>query len=332
MSKNSAIYCNELSRSFDEVEAVKSLSLDIRQGEIYGFLGPNGAGKTTSLKMLSTLLKPTSGEGHVAGHDIAAEPELVRLKIGVALQESSLDDILTGRETLTFQGRYYGLSHAEIKTRITELAPLLEMDAIDRRVKTYSGGMKRRLDVATSLIHNPEVLFLDEPTTGLDPASRIKVWDELRYLNKEHGITIFLTTQYLDEADQLAERVGILNEGKILTEGSPEELKRQIGKDVICVRVGEGNGHGRAELIASLKEISNVSSVEEQQGEFLIGTENGTAVLGPVAATLNNSQEDVLEISLSQPTLDEVFLEATGYRMKTQQDNENSEEEGVANE
>ncbi len=337
-----AIYCKNLCRSFGEIQAVKSLTLGIKRGEIYGFLGPNGAGKTTSLRMLSTLLKPTSGEGWVAGHDISKEPELVRLKIGTTLQEASLDNILTGRETLTYQGRYYGLSQNQIQTRIDELAPLLDMDAIDRRVKTYSGGMKRRLDVAASLIHNPEVLFLDEPTTGLDPVSRIKVWEEIRQLNSNYNITIFLTTQYLDEADQLADRVGILSGGEILTEGSPEELKRKIGKDVICVRVGENgasgtsNGSGengennksdRQELLDALGKVSGVSSVDEQPGELLIGAENGTAVLGEVAVILKGSSEDVIEISLRSPTLDEVFLEATGYRIKTHEDEPTSTEE-----
>lgn len=332
MNDDFAIYCKELSRSFRELKAVKNLSLSIKKGEIYGFLGPNGAGKTTSLRMLSTLLKPTSGEGYVAGHNIAKEPELVRLKIGVALQESSLDNILTGRETLTLQGRYYGLTYAQIETRIQQLSSILDMSALDRRVKTYSGGMKRRLDVVASLIHNPEVLFLDEPTTGLDPASRIRVWEELRHLNKDKGITIFLTTQYLEEADQLAERVGILNEGEILTEGSPEELKHQIGKDVICVQVDDVDGDkenintNRQALIESLKKIPQISSVEVQAGEILIGSENGTAVLAEVAVLFKSSQENVQQISLHSPTLDEVFLEATGSRIKTQQDDEESEE------
>ena len=233
-----------LTRHFGEVRAVDGVDLEVPPGEIYGFLGPNGAGKTTITRMLCTLLRPTAGSGTVAGFDIVREAAAVRLNIGVTLQEGALDDKLTGRELLGLQGRFYGLNRDEIERRIGEVLPILEASAIDRRIKTYSGGMKRRLDVAASLMHNPRVLFLDEPTTGLDPASRAAVWEQITRLRADLGVTIFLTTQYLEEADALADRVGIIDEGLLRAEGPPEELKRQIGTDVIVVRLAEDPGAG----------------------------------------------------------------------------------------
>jgi len=199
-----------------DIEAVAGVDLVVERGEIYGFLGPNGAGKSTLVRMLCTLLLPTSGSATVLGHDVATEAESIRLKIGVALQDVSLDERQTGREILRLQARMYGLTKAEATTRIDELSDLIDFDAIDRMVGTYSGGMRRRLDLAASLIHNPQLLFLDEPTTGLDPVARVRVWEEVRRINKELGTTIFLTTQYLEEADELADRLGIISEGKLV--------------------------------------------------------------------------------------------------------------------
>ena len=232
-----AILARGLRRTYGDVVAVDSLDLEVGQGEVYGFLGPNGAGKSTAVRMLCTLASLTAGSAAVAGYDVVSESERVRLSIGVALQDAALDGKLTGRETLMLQGRYYGLERSAIAKRIEELSPLLEMDAIDRRVSTYSGGMKRRLDLAAALMHNPEVLFLDEPTTGLDPISRAVVWDQIRLLNRDLGMTIFLTTQYLEEADALTHRVGILSQGRLAAEGTPDELKRAVGSDVVVVRV-----------------------------------------------------------------------------------------------
>src|SRR5207248_2616663 len=212
-----AITAQGLVRSFDGVAAVDGLDLDIGQGEIYGFLGPNGAGKTTTVRVLCTLLAPTAGRAVVAGHDVAAEPGQVRLRIGVALQDVALDPKQTGEELLRLQGRLYGLSRSDIDQRLAELRTLVDIgDALGRRISTYSGGMRRRLDLAAALVHNPDVLFLDEPTTGLDPVSRARVWEEIRRLNDVLGMTIFLTTQYLEEADELADRVGILNAGRLV--------------------------------------------------------------------------------------------------------------------
>jgi ABC-2 type transport system ATP-binding protein len=210
------------------VEAVRGVDLRVDGGEVFGFLGPNGAGKSTTVRMLTTLLRITSGSASVAGVDVTSEPDEVRRRIGVALQEAGLDPRQTGRELLVLQARLFGLSPREAATRAEELLALVELeDAADRMIKGYSGGMKRRLDLASALVHEPDVLFLDEPTTGLDPASRLTVWDEVRRIN-ERGTTVFLTTQYLEEADQLCDRLAIMDDGRIVREGTPQRLKADL--------------------------------------------------------------------------------------------------------
>src|SRR5262245_2138448 len=212
------------------VDAVRGVDLHVLAGEVFGFLGPNGAGKSTTVRMLTTLMSITSGTAKVTGIDVAAEPDAVRQRIGVALQEAGLDPRQTGRELLVLQARLFGLSTADAATKARELLELVELvDAADRRINGYSGGMKRRLDLASALVHQPAVLFLDEPTTGLDPASRLTVWDEVRRIN-ERGTTVFLTTQYLEEADQLCDRIAIIDEGLIVREGTPQELKTELRK------------------------------------------------------------------------------------------------------
>ncbi len=307
------IVTRKLSRRFGSVEAVVDLDLNIPQGEIYGFLGPNGAGKSTTTQMLCTLLRPSSGEGRVAGCDINTETAKLRLRIGATLQDTALDEKLTGRETLTYQGRFYGLSRAAIRRRIEEVSPILEVSALDRRVGTYSGGMKRRLDVAASLIHNPSILFLDEPTTGLDPMSRAEVWAQVRRLNSTFGVTIFLTTQYLEEADALADRVGIMDEGRLRAEGTPEELKRSIGSDVISVKVGD---RPTAQATEALSGLAGVAGVEFRGGEVTVACVDGAAAISPVAVALAATDLQVMEISLHKPTLDDVFLHLTGRRIQ----------------
>jgi len=261
----SAISVDGLVRRFDGVTAVDQVNLEVERGEIYGFLGPNGAGKSTTVRILCTLLTPTEGRAVVAGYDVAAEPGAVRLRIGVALQEAALDPKQTGVELLRLQGRLYGLSRAEINRRLGELAGLVDIGAaLSRPIGTYSGGMRRRLDLAAALVHGPQVLFLDEPTTGLDPVSRARMWQEVRRLNREQGMTIFLTTQYLEEADELADRVGIIDGGRLVAEGSPEQLKRSIGNDVIVAQV---DGHTQAAQ-AAVRTVPGVRGVEVHGSEL----------------------------------------------------------------
>ncbi len=306
------IETNGLVRSFDEIEAVRGVDLEVKAGEIYGFLGPNGAGKSTVVKMLTTLLTPTSGSATVLGHDVVEGANKIRLRIGAALQEASLDDKQSGREILQLQGALYGLSKSEVAQRIDELSTLIEFDAIDRWIREYSGGMKRRLDLAASLMHNPDLLFLDEPTTGLDPQSRARVWEEVRALNVELGTTIFLTTQYLEEADELADRVGIINAGKIVGEGTPDDLKRSIGSDVIQVRLLSED----EPAIEALQKLDVVDKVDRGPRTLLISVSNGAASVSPIAVELDQIGAEVAELTLRTPTLDDVFLELTGDRIE----------------
>jgi len=302
------------------VYAVDGIDVEIPAGEIYGFLGPNGAGKSTTVLMLCTLLAPTGGHAQVAGYDVAAQPGQVRLRIGVALQDAALDPRQTGSELLQLQGRLYGLSRRDLARRLAELGELIELgDALERPVGTYSGGMKRRLDLAASLVHNPEVVFLDEPTTGLDPASRARVWSEIRRLNQELGITIFLTTQYLAEADELADRLGIIASGRIVAEGTPAELKRSVGTDVIVAKVEGGEPADARRLVAA---VPGVQSVEVHGSDLVIAAADGSAALSPVAVALAGSAMTVRELTLRTPTLDDVFLELTGGHIE----NRNNEE------
>jgi ABC-2 type transport system ATP-binding protein len=249
----------------------------------------------------------------VAGFDIASQPGDVRLRIGVALQDAALDPKQTGRELLRLQGLLYGLPKRAMPERVAELGELIDLtDALDRPIATYSGGMKRRLDLAAALVHNPEILFLDEPTTGLDPESRTSVWAEVRRLNDELGMTIFLTTQYLEEADELCGRVGIIDRGQIVAEGSPEALKRAVGADIIIARVDRE----AAPLRPIVEALDGVQSVEAHGHELVIATDNGSAAISPVAVALNDCDVTVRDLTLRTPTLDDVFLELTGSHIE----------------
>jgi len=306
------IQTSQLTRSFGDVHAVRGVDIAVKPGEIYGFLGPNGAGKSTVVKMLITLLAPTSGTATVLGHDVVQGADEIRLRIGAALQDASLDDKQSGREILQLQGALYGLTKAEVAQRIDELSTLIEFDAIDRWIREYSGGMKRRLDLAASLMHNPDLLFLDEPTTGLDPTSRARVWEEVRTLNQQFGTTIFLTTQYLEEADELADRVGIINAGQIVGEGTPDELKRSVGADVVQVRLNSDD----EPAVSALEALPEVDKVERGPRSLLVSVSNGAAAVSPVAIALDAIGADVAELTLRTPTLDDVFLELTGDRIE----------------
>ena len=311
MPAEPAIVAEQLVRTFGANRAVDGVDLQVRAGEVYGFLGPNGAGKSTVTRILCTLLAPTGGRASVAGFDVARDPGEVRLRIGAALQSTSLDDKQTGVEMLRLQGRFYGLSRRDTERRLAELRELIDIgSALEDRVGTYSGGMRRRLDLALALVHNPGVLFLDEPTTGLDPVSRVAVWGEVRRLNDELGMTVFLTTQYLEEADELADRVGIINAGRIVAEGTPEELKRSIGTDLI-IAVVDGDAE---QARAVLSELPQVERVDVNGAEVRASVQDGPAALSPVALALAARPEvgRVRELSLRRPTLDDVFLSVTG--------------------
>ncbi|HMQ25212.1 MAG TPA: ATP-binding cassette domain-containing protein [Acidimicrobiales bacterium] len=314
MSDTPAVVCEGLQRSYGDHLAVAGVDLEVHPGEIYGFLGPNGAGKSTLVKVLCTLIAPTGGRARVLGHDVHTEPDAVRLRIGVALQDAALDLKQTGIELLQLQGRLYGLSRTEARRRMEDVRGLIDIgDALDQPIGTYSGGMKRRLDLAAALIHNPDLLFLDEPTTGLDPVSRMAVWQEIRRLNRDLGMTIFLTTQYLEEADELADRVGIIDRGRLVAEGTPADLKRSIGSDVIVVRV---DGEAEAETaVRVLDGLDGVGSVEVHGDELTVSADDGAATLSPVAVALNGGEVTVRELTLRTPTLDDVFVQLTGGHM-----------------
>ena len=253
----------------------------------------------------------------MAGIDIAARPQQVRLHIGVALQDVALDPKQTGLELLRLQGLLYGLTRREIEQRLVELRALVDLgDALERRIETYSGGMRRRLDLAAALVHNPDVLFLDEPTTGLDPISRATVWQEVQRLNEELGMTILLTTQYLEEADELADRVGIVDNGRLVAQGTPAELKRNIGTDVVVARI-EGDA---AAARAALDGVYGVVGVEGRDHELTISVDDGSSAIGPVAIALHDASIRVRDLTLRTPTLDDVFLELTGAHFDAEED------------
>jgi|RhiMethySRZTD1v2_1073278.scaffolds.fasta_scaffold05989_4 ABC-2 type transport system ATP-binding protein len=306
-----------LRRRFGGRWAVDGVDLDIPRGQIYGFLGPNGAGKSTLVRMLCTLLLPTEGRAVVAGFDVRREPLQVRLRIGAALQVAALDDKQTGLEMLRLQARLYGMSGRDAERRISELRELVDLGpAIARPTGTYSGGMRRRLDLALALIHNPSIVFLDEPTTGLDPASRMGLWDEVRRLNRESGTTVFLTTQYLEEADELAERVGIINAGRVVAEGTPEALKRAIGADLVVADV-QGDAQHAGGVLAGLDEVE---SVDVRGSQITAAVGYGPQAITPVAVALADAGAEVRSLTLRQPTLDDVFLAVTGQHMDAGED------------
>ena len=327
MNGTQAVEARSLRRTFKgEVEAVRDIDLSVARGEVFGFLGPNGAGKTTTVRMFCTLLPPTSGSASVAGVDVVADGTEVRRRIGVALQEIGLDPVQTGRELLELQCGLYGITGADAKARAEELLELLGLtDAADRRTKTYSGGMKRRLDLASALVHNPEVLFLDEPTTGLDPASRLTVWDEVRRINGA-GTTVFLTTQYMEEADKLCDRLAIIDAGEIVAEGTPERLKAQMGHDVVTLALDGADAAATEAAIGDLPGLERVVPEPEQLALYVL---DGAGSIAEIVRLLDRAGIQVGAIAVARPTLDDVFLQATGRRLEGA-DEEPPEEEQAA--
>jgi len=303
-----------LTRDFGALRAVDGVDLVIPSGQIFGFLGPNGAGKSTLVKMLVTILKPTAGTATIAGFDVKRQGAEVRAAIGVALQEVGLDPLMTAREMLALQGRLFGASGAAAQSTAERLLRTVGLDDVDRkkRVGAYSGGMKRRLDLALALVHEPRILFLDEPTSGLDPASRMAIWEEVRRLNEDLGVTIFLTTQYLEEADRLADEVAIIHRGRIVATGTPSDLKRTVGDEVVELEFADGDAAARADAL-----LSALAGQRQLAGSDLrLYVPRAAEVVPELVRRLDAAGLPPTGLTLAQATLDDVFLRATGETMK----------------
>jgi ABC-2 type transport system ATP-binding protein len=306
-----AIHVKDLTRRFGELVAVDQISFDIEQGEIFGLLGPNGAGKTTTLSMLATMLEPTAGSATVMGIDIAKDQDGVRKAIGIVFQDQSLDEELTARENMDFHGRLYRIPKETREQRIDELLRLVEL--YDRRndiVKTFSGGMRRRLEIARGLLHHPSVLFLDEPTLGLDPQTRNHLWKYIETLAKEKNITIILTTHYMEEADRLCNRIAIIDHGKIIALDTPARLKDSIGGDVVTIRSPD-----TAKITAALA-VPWILRAEIHDDEVILTLKNAEQYLSVIVTRLNEAQIPITSISVHKPTLEDVFLSFTGKTIR----------------
>jgi ABC-2 type transport system ATP-binding protein len=315
VTAESPIVAEQLVRHFgsgdDVVRAVDGVDLRIEAGEVFGFLGPNGAGKSTVVRMLTTLLRPTGGSARVAGFDVVSQADSVRRNIGVALQDAAIDPLMTGTELLLLQAVLYGLPKAQHRVKAAELLERVGLSAAgDRRVGTYSGGMRRRLDLALSLIHEPTVLFLDEPTTGLDPMSRMALWEEIRRLNGD-GTTVMLTTQYLEEADQLADRIAIIDHGVIVEQGVPAALKAAVGSPTLFIDVDADHVEAATAVLTRFGELRPTA-----EGSLGVGLEAGGGEVSTVVRALDEAGIGVRHLELREPSLDDVFAEATGYRLE----------------
>ncbi|MEA2434752.1 MAG: type transport system ATP-binding protein [Actinomycetota bacterium] len=310
------VVAENLQRRFKDVEAVRGIDLQISRGEIFGFLGPNGAGKSTTVRMLTTLLLPSGGRASVAGYDVVKEADAVRRSIGVALQDAAIDPLMTGRELIRLQAVLHGIPRSQADGKGVELLDRVGLTAAgDRRVGTYSGGMRRRLDLALALIHTPEVLFLDEPTTGLDPNSRQAIWEEVRNLNSE-GTTVFLTTQYMEEADRLAGRIAIIDNGSIVAEGTPAQLKAAIGEPTLQISLPEGTDEVAAEALL----MKYGDPVDTPPGSVAVRLKGGASQVATVIRGLDEANIQVESLELHNPTLDDVFHKATGRRLEGAED------------
>ncbi len=310
-----AIEARGLERTFSgDIRAVDGVDLDVAEADIYAFLGPNGAGKTTIVRMLTTLLRPTGGTATVAGFDVVSEAAQVRRAIGVALQEAALDPLMTGRELIRLQATLHGLPRDQGRRKAEALLESVDLlGAADRQVGTYSGGMRRRLDLASALVHEPRVLFLDEPTTGLDPVSRKAIWEEVNKLNAE-GTTVFLTTQYLEEADQLADRVAIIDFGRIVAEDTPGRLKAQISRPHLEIKLLDGGVERAQEVVARFGK-----PLPGRDGAVLVELERGAAEVAPVVRALDQAGLTVEALDLVEPSLDDVFLAKTGHHLEPEE-------------
>jgi len=308
-----AVKTVDLTKRFGDLIAVDHVSFTVGQGEIFGFLGPNGAGKTTTIRMLVTLLKPTSGSGEVWGYDILKERDKVRRSIGIVFQDPSLDDLLTGRENLDFHGRIYGIPKAKRRERIKDLLELAHLsERADDLVATYSGGMKRRLEIARGLMHHPKVLFLDEPTLGLDPQTRRAIWNYIQRLNKQEDVTIFLTTHYMEEADFLCDRIAIIDHGRIVALDTPSNLKEQVGGEVVTLKIPDVNPR----ILERFREERFVREAKIVNGSLVLTVEKGEKALPRIIETARQIEVTVEECSIHRPNLEDVFLHYTGRMIR----------------
>jgi ABC-2 type transport system ATP-binding protein len=305
-----AIVADELRKRYGEIQALDGVSFAVREGEVFALLGPNGAGKSTTVRILTTLTKPDSGSATVAGHDVVRHPNRARRALGYVPQESGIDREATGRENLMLQGRIYGMRGPELKQRVDELLELVGLvDGADRIVRGYSGGMKRRLDVALGLVHRPSVLFLDEPTTGLDPEARVAMWDEVQRLATQESLTILLTTHYLEEADQLANRLAIVSRGRIIVEGTPEELKRGLQGELVTVELQDGRAGDAVALVEGFEGARETAA----DGQHLrTRVPNGAQAIPALLSALEGAGVAVASVTTSRPSLDDVYLHYTG--------------------
>ena len=317
MSERNIIEVTNLTKKYGELVAVNNVSFEVKEGEIFGLLGPNGAGKTTLISMLCTILRPTSGTARVNGFDIVKEEDKVRKSIGIVFQDSSLDNRLTGMENIELHASLYGVPKNERKKRIKEVLELVGLeDKANILVRNYSGGMKRRLEIARALIHYPKVLFLDEPTIGLDPQTRVNIWEYIVKLAKRENITIFLTTHYMEEADFLCNRVAIIDEGKIIAIDSPENLKRKIGGDALIIEAGE-----KEKIKQVVSKLSFVKRVSEVDGKIYVNIENSEENLPSVFEALRNNNIKIKSISVRKPSLNDVFIHYTGKEIRDEIEN-----------
>ena len=303
----------------DGTKAVDDISFSVKEGGFFGFLGPNGAGKSTTIKILTTLLRKTSGSVTIAGHDISSGASEIRKIIGVQSQETTVDGDLTGRENLVLQGHFHQMESSKIKKRVNELFQLVGLEsAADKRARNYSGGMKKRLDLASALVHEPKLLFLDEPTTGLDPQSRSAIWSYLEKLNKEEGKTIFLTTQYLEEADKLCNTLAIIDFGKIVANGSPQELKRQVGADSIKIGL-ENCERDRDNAKNIIKSMTGVKEILDSEECINVYAENASSLIADIVRALDSTDIRLTSVTFAQPSLDDVFVKQTGRRIRAEE-------------
>ena len=310
-----SVETKSLTKSFGDVTAVDDISFTIENGEIFGFLGPNGAGKSTTMMILTTLLKPTSGQALISGYDVMASPKNVRQNIGYVQQETTVDEYLTGRENLLLQAKLNHIPKGEIDSRIDEILDLIELsDKQNESVVTYSGGMRKRLDIAGGLLHRPKVLFLDEPTVGLDIQTRRKIWEYIKKIHDEFEMTIFLSTHYMEEADQLCDRIGIIDGGKIQVIDSPENLKNAMGNEVISIIVEKNSS--RDSFLSELQKIELVNKINEDGSKLTLFVSNGTEVIPKVFQISSDIGIKITSITLTQPTLDDVFISYTGHEIR----------------